>query len=449
MEPTTQAFCQTTITSINPSTMKVGHPPTSSIQVYGTNFADPQSIWVDCTQLPQPLEIETDTNGKNYVDIPPKTFTSDQFKTARSIPITPTACTKDVPPANAQMITVVANPAFSETAPAVEALLGVVVSAASSTNPGAEFLGLGVADIGIGSGYPNILNTKAGQVWLSGQLGLKGMAQPGAVSGAASSGYYASAANATPDKIVQSFDASLHLGVQLHSKWTLPSTLNTGTSTAGDDESNYLTLSFIAGGGAVTPLSVSQSSPQVFEATPLILQNETPYLVSPTTSFAPSCFANPTQTPTCYVIFTPSDRTHFYRSYDAGFRLKLYGKDFTDKMLRFPGIIDLTVGQNEYVTGGQLHGTVLHVAGSGPIPQIDGFYIFGSMDMGLSTQNGGGPQLQLIPAPITTGLTAASPGVYTILTKQPNRDRYMFGFGLDVIHLISSMSSKNKNSTSP
>jgi hypothetical protein len=69
------------------------------------------------------------------------------------------------------------------------------------------------------------------------------------------------------------------------------------------------------------------------------------------------------------------------------------------------------------------------------------------MDMGLSTQNGGGPQLQLVPAPITTGLTATSPSVYTILTKQPNRDRYMFGFGLDVLHLIPKIS--NKNSTSP
>jgi hypothetical protein len=58
--------------------------------------------------------------------------------------------------------------------------------------------------------------------------------------------------------------------------------------------------------------------------------------------------------------------------------------------------------------------------------------------MALSRGNGGGPQLQFIPAPTALGLSAASPSVYTILTAQPNRDRYMFGFGIDLIHYFTA-----------
>jgi hypothetical protein len=87
---------------------------------------------------------------------------------------------------------------------------------------------------------------------------------------------------------------------------------------------------------------------------------------------------------------------------------------------------------------------ILHVGGSFPIPRVDAFYVFGSIDMGLSGTNGGGPQLQLIPAPVTAGLTAGSPSVYTISTSQPNRDRYQFGFGMDVFHFFSSLADKKK-----
>jgi hypothetical protein len=329
-------------------------------------------------------------------------------------------------------------------APLGEALVGVDVSAASSANPQGELLALGIFDIPL-KGNVDVCKQKAPLVWLSGQLGLKGMAQPGTLTSAASSGYYATAANATPDKIVQSVDVSMHLGLQL-GRWNIPIgalDANSPGTTPGSKgtQGTIAALSLIAGGGAITPLSVSQSSPQVYDATPLILQSEAP--VAPLTSFASSCSANPTQAPTCYVIFTPTDRTHFYRYYDGGFRLKLYGTDNPDKELRFPAILDLTIGQNEYVTGGLLHGAVLHVGGSFPIPRVDSFYIFGSFDMGLSNRNGGGPQLQLIPAPATAGVTATSPGVYTIQTAQPSRDRYEFGFGIDVFHFFANLKTKD------
>jgi hypothetical protein len=350
---------------------------------------------------------------------------------------------KKNPSGYASFSSVTVKPSFKDMAPLGEALVGVDVEGASSASPQAVLLALGNFDLPLENF--NTLSTANHPFWVSGSLGLKGMAQPGSLSGIASPGFYASAASANPDQIVQSVDASLHLAWQFRHWWIPMGTFDSGSPVVGGQivpSSTFATLSLIAGGGAITPLSISQTMPQVYEATPIILKTQTP--IAPFSSFAPSCSASPTTTPTCYVVFIPSDRTHFYRSYDAGLRLKLYAKDYDDNELRFPAIMDFTLGQNEYVTGGNFHGTVLHLGGSFPFPRIDSVYAFGSFDMGMSLNNGGGPQLQLIPAPVTAGLSPTSPSVYTILTSQPNRDRYELGFGIDIYHLFSKYLKANK-----
>ncbi len=338
---------------------------------------------------------------------------------------------------------VTVKPSFKDMAPLGEALVGVDVEGASSASPQAVLLALGNFDLPLGNF--DALSTANHPFWVSGSLGLKGMAQPGSLSGIASPGFYASAASANPDQIVQSVDASLHLAWQFRHWWIPMGTFDSGSPVVGGQvipSRTFATLSLIAGGGAITPLSISQTMPQVYEATPIIVKTQTP--IAPFSSFAPSCSASPTTTPTCYVVFIPSDRTHFYRSYDAGLRLKLYAKDYDDNELRFPAIMDFTLGQNEYVTGGNFHGTVLHLGGSFPFPRIDSVYAFGNFDMGMSLNNGGGPQLQLIPAPVTAGVSPTSPSVYTVLTSQPNRDRYELGFGIDIYHLFSKYLKSNK-----
>jgi hypothetical protein len=336
---------------------------------------------------------------------------------------------------------------FNDMAPLGEAMVGVTVSAASSANPQAVFLGLGLMDIPVSltAASRNISQSKLGSFWVSGQLGLKGMAQPGAVSGALSSGYFATAVNATPDKIVQSVDMSLHIGVELH-QWRIPiATFDVPNSqNAATHESKPRTiamLSLIGGGGAITPLSLSQANPQVFVATQQIIttyNGMTNGDGKTTIAFPTNCPATP-----CYVTFTPADRSHFYRYYDGGLRLKLYSRDYPDGELRFPAILDLTVGQNEYVTGGIAHGPVLHVGGSFPIPRADSFYGFGSMDLGLTRGSGGGAQLFFLPVPtsVQPPPTATSANVTNIITGQPNRDRYVFGFGVDLIHLLTPKKS--------
>lgn len=352
-----------------------------------------------------------------------------------------TACsaTQDIVPSETLAIINVIEGLLPGEAPKEEIVVGVDVTGSSSASPSAEFLGLGLFDLNL-KYVPDLTAVKnEGILWLSGYLGIKGMGQPGSLSGSQSGGYFATAANATPDKIVQSVDLSVHLGMQFHT-WQL-------NPDADEGQAKFAALSFIAGGGAITPLNATQSNPQVYEATPLIMQTQTP--VAPFTSFAPSCTANPAAAPTCYVTFIPGDRTHFYRSYDAGLRLKLYEPDTDHGGLRFPGFFDLTMGQNEYVTGGAFHGLVLHVGATFPLPlgkALDEVYAFGSIDMGLSSKNGGGPQLQLIPAPTTAGITSTSPSVYTISTTQPNRDRYQLGFGFDILHFIQHPPGSKKTS---
>jgi hypothetical protein len=336
--------------------------------------------------------------------------------------------------------------AFNEMAPLEEAMVGVDVSAASSANPQAVFLGVGLIDIPVSltAASRNITHSKFGAVWVSGQLGLKGMAQPGAVSGALSSGYFATAVNATPDKIVQSVDMSLHIGLELH-QWRIPIASfdvpnSKNTATHESKPTTIAMLSLIGGGGAITPLSLSQANPQIFEATPQIIStfNGMKNGDGTTITFPTSC--TPT---TCFVTFTPADRSRFYRYYDGGLRLKLYSRDYPDGELRFPAILDLTIGQSEYVTGGIAHGPVLHVGGSFPIPRADSFYGFGSMDLGLTRASGGGAQLFFVPVPMSVQPppTPTSTSVTNIITAQPNRDRYVFGFGVDLIHLLTPKKS--------
>jgi hypothetical protein len=262
-------------------------------------------------------------------------------------------------------------------------------------------------------------------------------------------GYYASAANATPDKIVQSWEGVGSLSFKLTG-----TDLGIGTFDGGQPlytsypRRTYVSTSLLLSGGFISPLSASQASPSVFYATNAI------QMAYPNTPWASTCIpSTPTSNPTCYVAFIPEDRTRFYRHYEAGLRLRLYGEDFDHHILRFPGIMDLTVGQNEYVTGGKLNGAVLHLGGllPLPIPKVDGIYAFGSVDSAVngpltscSNPTQSCAQLLLSPVPSTANVNYLSPSVYNVTVSQPNRDRYRFGFGIDIYHLITAKSQAPK-----
>lgn len=342
---------------------------------------------------------------------------------------------------------------FLPVAPLGVAIAALDIAGASSTDPQAVFLGAGVMDVPVmgrslhnpngttNYSYNNIL-------WLSGSLRIAGMAQPGTLSASSISSfgtYLSSAVNANPDKIVQSFEANATLAWQLTSWKGDVSSFDSGTFIPTSHHPNPTTLftvSAIASIGAITPLSASQANPQVYYLTSQIENN-----FGITTPSTCSIGSSP---PTCYVAFVPYDRTHFYRNYEAGFRLKVYGGDYSANPIeyRFPAIADVAIGQNEYVTGGRLHGSVLHLGGTMPVPKVSSFYVFGAMDLGMNfSQEKQDQQLLLTPVPATASVTYLSPSVTTVPVSQPNRDRYQFGFGIDVFSLISTLKTKTATST--
>jgi hypothetical protein len=333
---------------------------------------------------------------------------------------------------------------FNDHAPLGAVIGGIDVSAASATDPQAVLLGLAVFDIPLSntkSTFPD-----SGVFWASGQLGIRGMAQPSSVSDATSASFYTNALGSPPDHIVRSLDASAHLAYQFK-KWTIG--IGSFDAGAAADPTaapvTIATISGLAGGGIITPLSATQANPQMYQATTAIMN--APSLARPVVPFdTVFCAVQASPKPPCDVTFVPADRTHFYRFWDTGFRFKLYGRDNTDDELRFPMLLDITLGQNSYVTGGKLVGCVLHIGGTMPIPLLDGLYFFGSLDMSLSETSDDGAQLLLL-ADTTKTMTFASPHVYSISVPPPNRDRYQIGVGLDLTHLLLKLKTSGQPAT--
>lgn len=253
------------------------------------------------------------------------------------------------------------------------------------------------------------------------------------------------------------------------------------------------TMSLIAGGGGTTPLA-SNSVSEAFTAPPLgtvecitlydrfksyfadksynILQNSaTNDMGTPPSAGKASgaCLLNgnsPTTTngtttyaPINTVGFSNQDRSAFFGKYFAGFRSIYRFKapnaiacGDTDAANHIApcsrGIVDFTVGQDESVSGGRLHGVVFKVEGVQPLP-IKGnafLYIFGSFSMRTS-KNQNLPPLILQTATLpATGATAV-PNVNTVVLplQQPDRDFYRFGVGVDAVCIFTKIFASSPN----
>lgn len=192
----------------------------------------------------------------------------------------------------------------------------------------------------------------------------------------------------------------------------------------GDKAKARFGLSFVLAGGMSTPFS-TQKTIQVFKVN------------STVTDAFPGAKGND------FIAFVSSDRNRFFREYYAGLRLKTYyvsSKSGEEDNLAniFPGVIDITFGQNETVTGGNLHGGVVRIDGIYPLPFIKGkyagaIYAFGSVLMKLSKPK--------ITAPVIlepTDSTVKVPGDKVFIQQVPPRDtdHYRLGVGVDLIRLL-------------
>lgn len=190
----------------------------------------------------------------------------------------------------------------------------------------------------------------------------------------------------------------------------------------GSDSRVRFGLSGLLGAGVSAPFS-SQKSVQVFKVNQSVIDR------------FPDAMGKD------FIAFVAGDRNRFFRQYFVGLRLKSYyvkASDPDELDAIFPGILDVTFGQNESVTGGELHGGVVKVEGIYPLPFIKGgkkgsFYVFGSALMKLTHPKTIAPIFLQLP-----DATVTFPAANVLIQQAPTRDsdHYRIGFGVDLIRLL-------------
>jgi hypothetical protein len=217
--------------------------------------------------------------------------------------------------------------------------------------------------------------------------------------------------------------------------------------------------SIVGGVGATTPLS-SQNAPVTFVA-PAAGTVECTELVSrfsAANGYSPSLALNTATTPTtCLaggytdIAFANQDRTNFFLKYGAGLRTT-YPWTFgtcngtSGSCSTAYAALDISLGQDASVTGGYLRGVVFKLDGLLPIPtgSSSWLYLFGSSYIRLQSNQNLPPLILQTPA---TTVAVPSPTVIVLPLRQPNRDYYRIGVGLNINQLWCKLSSSGCSGT--
>jgi hypothetical protein len=159
------------------------------------------------------------------------------------------------------------------------------------------------------------------------------------------------------------------------------------------------------------------------------------------------------------VAFVLPDRSRLYRTYFGGFRFNMHqfqgsncvrGDDLHDPnkckfVSAYPGTLDVTFGQDERVTGGQLQGVVMSVGGNFPFPRYGYLRLFGSANFRLR-YNQNHAVLQL--PPLTNSVALSDPSVFVQPIQPADQDFYRIGVGVDIVELIKQLKG-TKGSSAP
>lgn len=223
-----------------------------------------------------------------------------------------------------------------------------------------------------------------------------------------------------------------------------------------DSENNQrTTASVVLGWGATTPLS-SQDVINKFGVPPAASQ-QCGVLVSQFSaangypagviarnpdSTSPQCLANGITV----IAFNPEQRDSFLRKYGAGIRttFRYPESEPTDKTFVCCeyGIVDFTVGQDEAITGGVLRHWVFRMDGVYPLKigsSVGWLYLFGTAAIRLERNKLANT---LILQADTTNAQPSDPNVALLPIKQPNKDFYRFGMGINIMKLFTKLSGQ-------
>jgi len=187
-----------------------------------------------------------------------------------------------------------------------------------------------------------------------------------------------------------------------------------------------VSLSFIAGGGVITPLTPRDSA-QLFA----VPGNQPQFMTMFKVPMAATA-----------VAFVLPDRDRFFRQAYAGIRLKTHYFEVDSGEIskaRFPATFDIAGGFNESVTGGRVHGAVMRLEAFLPIPyaKASWVYLFGTGLFKPNTKPRISRPFLLDPAPTGTSLTA--PTTFVVVTPQSDRDYYRVGVGIDFVQLVDKV----------
>jgi hypothetical protein len=186
---------------------------------------------------------------------------------------------------------------------------------------------------------------------------------------------------------------------------------------------HIVSLSLFAGGGIITPLTPRQTL-EVFETSPEAIQR---FGISDQKKF---------------IAFVSPDRDRFFRQYYLGLRFKTHYFEWGQNTERYPAILDVSLGQNESVTGGRLNGIVLRLEGFYALPLTKGTVsLFGTALLQLKASNISDP-LILKRAP--PNISVPSPDVAIVTIPQINRDYYRIGVGIDLVQVIKAWGGSGK-----
>jgi len=239
--------------------------------------------------------------------------------------------------------------------------------------------------------------------------------------------------NLDTQKVGQAVDFSFGPDIPLH-PW-------------GKPNSKY-SIHFIAGIGATTPLSSedvvskfavpAKGSPQCAE----IIAKFTPQNGYPANLILPdptgtNCLANGVTV----LAFNRQERTSFLRKYGFGIRtinkFPFNTKSETNQCCEM-GMVDFLLGQDEAITGGSLRGWVFRVDGVHPLPikGTDFLYLFGTASLRLNRNQ---DLRTIILNADTSNANPSAANVALLPLKQPNKDFYRFGVGLDIKKIFTTL----------
>jgi hypothetical protein len=148
-----------------------------------------------------------------------------------------------------------------------------------------------------------------------------------------------------------------------------------------------------------------------------------------------------------YIGFLAPDRDRFYRNYGFGVRITTFDKGHN---FAPPATYMFALGQDEVITGGELHSLVGHFDVFYPLP-ISGdmgkykcVYLFGTANLRLSRATKLDTFVLQNPNASSLVVQGFDPNV-AIVTVPSTRDTYRIGVGVDLVNLIHSICNTAKS----